>query len=283
MLTSNIIINLAPTGMVADKNDNPHVPLSADEIVRDAGLCIAEGASIIHLHARNAEGLASADAELFADIIRSIRTACPDIVITATTSGRLWNEFEKRSAVLDLEGDAKPDMASLTLGSLNFSDSASINSPDMIQRLAAKMQEQGIKPELEIFDLGMVNYAKVLIRKGLLTPPYYFNILLGNIAGAQANLLHVATIVNNLPEGSIWCLAGIGAAQLPMNSLGLAMGYGVRVGLEDNLWLDPARTRLATNLELVKRVAALAKLLGRPPATPAQTREYLGLSPVPHL
>lgn len=279
MLTPNIIINLAPTGMVAGKNDNPHLPLSTDEIVQDACLCIAEGASIIHLHARDAEGLASADAEPFADIIRNIRTAYPDIVITATTSGRLWHEFEKRSAVLDLEGDAKPDMASLTLGSLNFSGRASINSPDMIQRLAAKMLERGIKPELEIFDLGMVNYAKVLIKKGLLTPPYYFNILLGNVASAQASLLHVAAIVNDLPEQSVWCLGGIGAAQLPMNSLGLAMGYGVRVGLEDNLWLDVARTRIASNLELVQRVAALAKLLGRPPATPAQTREYLGLPP----
>ncbi|HEY8034398.1 MAG TPA: 3-keto-5-aminohexanoate cleavage protein [Methylobacter sp.] len=280
MLTPNIIINLAPTGMVPSKNDNPFLPLSVDEIVRDAGLCIAEGASIIHIHARDPAGVATADAELFADIIRNIRYTCPDIVITVTTSGRLWHEFEKRSAVLDLEGDAKPDMASLTLGSLNFSGSASINSPDMIERLASKMQERGIKPELEVFDLGMVNYAKVLIKKGLLSPPYYFNILLGNMASAQASLLHVAAIVNDLPEGSVWCLAGIGAAQLPMNTLGLAMGYGVRVGLEDNLWLDAARTRTATNLELVERVATLAKFLGRPPATPAQTRQYLGLSPI---
>ena len=280
MLTQNIIINLAPTGMVSGKNDNPFLPLSVDEIVRDVGLCVAEGASIIHVHARDPAGVATADVELFAGMIRNIRIACPDIVITATTSGRLWHEFEKRSAVLDLEGDAKPDMASLTLGSLNFSGSASINSPDMIERLAARMQERGIKPELEVFDLGMVNYAKVLIKKRLLSPPYYFNILLGNMASAQASLLHVAAIVNDLPEGSVWCLAGIGAAQLPMNALGLAMAYGVRVGLEDNLWFDAARTRVATNLELVERVAALAKLLGRPPATPAQTRQYLGLSPV---
>ncbi|TAN47416.1 MAG: hypothetical protein EPN21_17635 [Methylococcaceae bacterium] len=113
----------------------------------------------------------------------------------------------------------------------------------------------------------------------LLTPPYYFNILLGNIASAQASLLHVAAIVNDLPPDSVWCLGGIGAAQLPMNSLGLAMGHGVRVGLEDNLWWDEARTRLASNLELVQRVAALAKLLGKPPATPVQTRQYLGLLP----
>lgn len=283
MLTPNIIINLAPTGMVPSKNDNPLLPLSVDEIVRDASLCIAAGASIIHVHARDTAGLATADTELFADIIRNIRTVCPDIVITATTSGRLWHEFEKRSAVLDLEDEAKPDMASLTLGSLNFSGSVSINNPDMIERLANKMQERGIKPELEVFDLGMVNYAKILIKKGLLLPPYYFNIILGNRASAQATLLHVAAIVNDLPEESVWCLAGIGAAQLPMNSLGLTMGYGVRVGLEDNLWLDTARIRIASNLELVERVAALAKLLGRPPATPVQTRQYLGLLPKPFI
>jgi 3-keto-5-aminohexanoate cleavage enzyme len=282
MLTPDIIINLAPTGMVSSKSDNPHLPLSVDEIVRDAGLCIAKGASIIHLHARDisGNGNATADKELFADIIRGIRRLCPDIVLTATTSGRLWHEFEKRSAVLDLEGDAKPDMASLTLGSMNFSGSASINSPDTIQRLAAKMRERGIKPELEVFDLGMVNYAKVLIKKGLLSPPYYFNIILGNMASAQATLLHAAAIVNDLPEQSVWCLGGIGVAQLAMNNLGLTMGHGVRVGLEDNLWFDAARTRVASNLELVERVAALATLLGQTPATPAKTREYLGLPAV---
>ncbi|TAN50230.1 MAG: 3-keto-5-aminohexanoate cleavage protein, partial [Methylococcaceae bacterium] len=171
-MTSSAIINLAPTGMVPGKNDNPHLPVSVDEIVRDAGLCIAEGASIIHVHARDAAGLASADAGLFADIIRNIRRAWPETVITATTSGRVWQEFEQRAAVLALEGNAKPDMASLTLSSLNFSGSAGVNSPDTIQRLAAAMQERGIKPELEVFDLGMVNYAKVLIKKGLLTLRY---------------------------------------------------------------------------------------------------------------
>jgi uncharacterized protein (DUF849 family) len=267
--------------MVSTKADNSFVPITVDEVVRDVGLCIAEGASIIHLHARDAAGRATPDPEVFAGIIRKIRSLCPDIIITATTSGRIWHEYEKRSAVLDLDGDAKPDMASLTLGSLNFAEGVSANSPAMIQRLAARMQERGIKPELEVFDLGMVNYAKVLIKKGLISPPFYFNILLGNIASAQSSLLHMAAVVNDLPAQSVWCLAGIGGAQLPMNAIGLAMGHGIRVGLEDNLWLDAARAHPASNVELVKRASALARLLGRPPSTPAETRHLLGLPPPP--
>lgn len=279
MLTTKTIINLAPTGIVPTKADNSFVPITVDEVVRDVGLCIAEGASIIHLHARDAAGQATADPKVFAEIIRQIRSLCPDIVITATTSGRIWHEYEKRSAVLDLDGDAKPDMASLTLGSLNFAEGVGVNSPAMIQRLAARMQEREIKPELEVFDLGMVNYAKVLIKKGLISPPFYFNILLGNIASAQSSLLHMAAVVSDLPAESVWCLAGIGRAQLPMNAIGLAMGHGIRVGLEDNLWLDAARAHPASNVELVKRVSALAKLLGRPPSTPVETRYLLGLPP----
>ena len=273
----NTIINLAPTGMVSTKGDNSSIPLSIDEIVSDVRLCVAEGASIIHLHARDEMGQATADQKVFEKLITRIRSACPGIIVTATTSGRVWAEYEKRSAVLDLDGEAKPDMASLTLGSLNFSHSVSVNSPDMIQRLAARMRERDIKPELEVFDLGMVNFAKFLIKKGYISPPFYFNILLGNIASAQASLLHVAAIVNDLPPESLWCLAGIGGAQLPMNAIGLAMGHGVRVGLEDNLWLDAERAHPASNVELVKRVSALARLMNRPPTTPAQTRQLLDL------
>ena len=172
-----------------------------------------------------------------------------------------------------------PDMASLTLGSLNFSAEASISSPSAVTRLATIMQERGIRPELEVFDLGMVNFARVLIDKGLIEPPFYFNILLGNVASAQASLLHLGTLVADLPPQSIWSVAGIGRHQSVASALGIAVGHGVRTGLEDNLWLDEARTTLATNLQLVQRVAAQAAALGRPLASPAEVRQRLGLAP----
>jgi uncharacterized protein (DUF849 family) len=139
------------------------------------------------------------------------------------------------------------------------------------------MRDNGIKPELEIFDLGMVNFAHYLIRKELIDPPYYFTILLGNIAAAQAKLLHLGVIVSELPQDSIFCVAGIGNAQLDMNVLGIVMGNGVRVGLEDNIWFDHARTVPATNSSLVERVVRIAESIGRKIATPREVREYLRL------
>ena len=152
-----------------------------------------------------------------------------------------------------------------------------MNSPATIMRLAEIMQNKGIRPELEVFDLGMINFAKILIDKGLITAPYYFNILLGNPATAQATMLHLATMVNELPAGSIWAVAGIGRFQTVANALGVVLGDGVRVGLEDNLWWDQERTQLATNAQLVARVTAQAQALGRPIATAREVRERLNL------
>jgi uncharacterized protein (DUF849 family) len=245
--------------------------------VKDVLQCGRLGASMVHIHARNADGLPTYRPEIFRDIITAIRRENRDIIVAATTSGRTYNEYEKRSAVLELTGEAKPDMASLTLSSVNFNKVASVNSPDMIVALAKKMQENGIKPELEVFDLGMINFANYLITKGLLTPPYYFNILLGNIAAAQAKLLHIGLLVSELPPESIWSVAGIGDSQCRMNAIGIIAGDGVRVGLEDNIWFDEKRTQLATNTALVERIATMAQVLGREFASPAEVRKMLNL------
>ncbi len=274
----DLIINLAPTGMVPMRSQSPHVPLTPDEIVADVTRCAAHGVAMAHLHAREADGNASADPKIFAEIISRVRAAVPDMVIISTTSGRQEGSLEKRAASLYLEGAAKPDMASLTLGSMNFATSASMNSPQTITSLAKIMQERGIKPELEVFDLGMVNFAKILIDKGILQPPFYFNILIGNPGTAQANLLHLGSIVADLPPQSIWSVAGLGRFQTRANGLGVVLGDGVRVGLEDNLWLDDARSQLASNLDLVLRVRAQASALGRQIATRAQVRQRLGLA-----
>lgn len=272
-----LILNFTPTGMLPTKEQTPHVPTSPAEISRDVNACVDLGASMIHLHARDDAGQPTYCKEVFSDIIGRIRMHHPDLVLIASTSGRTYSEFGQRADVLDLEGSLRPDMGSLTLSSINFNKVASINSPDMIMRLAERMQERGIKPELEVFDLGMVNYAHYLIKKGLLTPPYYFNIILGNIAAAQAKLLHLGLIVSELPPDSIWSVGAVGDAQVTMNAVGVACADGVRVGIEDNIYLDEDRTVLATNADLVGRIRRIADGLGRPLASPAETRTRLGL------
>jgi 3-keto-5-aminohexanoate cleavage enzyme len=275
-----LILNLAPTGLVPTRQQSPHIPLSPAEIVADVARCVALGVSMVHLHARNPDGSASDDPALFAEIIEPIRANHPELVIISTTSGRRNPDVARRGATLALKGDAKPDMASLTLGSMNFATEASQNAPATIIRLAELMAENGIRPELEVFDLGMINYAKILIDKGLIQPPYYFNLLLGNPGTAQATLLHLATLISDLPPQSVWSLAGIGRFQTRANALGVVMGDGVRVGLEDNLWFDEERTILATNAQLVERVVAQASALGRPIASAQQVRQRLGLEAV---
>ena len=234
--------------------------------------------NMVHVHAREPEtGLPTYKKEVYAEIIQGIREKNKDLVISVSTSGRDFFEFEKRSEVLDLEGALKPDFGSLTLSSLNFNKQASVNSPEMIQALARKMMEKGIRPELEVFDLGMVNYAKYLMKKGWVKPPYYFNLILGNIACAQANLLSLGLMINELPEGAIWSVGGVGDSQLRMNAMAIVAGGGVRVGLEDNIWYDENRTRLASNRDLVERVLEIAKAMGRRPSAPRVTRERLGV------
>lgn len=178
--------------------------------------------------------------------------------------------------VLALPSDLRPDMASLTLSSLNFATGASVNKPDEIRALTEKMQKSKVRPELEIFDLGMIAFAHKLIEEGLLAPPYFFNIILGNVAGAQLNLVSVAALLADLPEDSVVSLGGIGKIQRPAHLLALCCADGVRTGLEDNLWMSKNR-EAAKNEDLVRRIVDLAELSERPPENTLRTRERLGL------
>jgi len=280
MKKKDLIINFAPTGMIPEKKMSPHVPVSVSEIIEEAHQAVEIGITMIHIHARDEHtGLPTFRKEIYARIIEGIRSFSPELIICVSLSGRTFKDFHQRAEVLELTGNLKPDMGSLTLSSLNFNKIESVNAPDMINDLAVEMNRKNIMPELEAFDAGMINYAKYLIRKGLLTPPYYFNLLLGNIACAQADLLHAGVMINDLPEKSIWSLAGIGNDQLKMNSIAIASGGGVRVGLEDNIWYDNKRTRLATNSDLLKRVHVIAEANEREVMKPAQLRKLLMLEP----
>jgi 3-keto-5-aminohexanoate cleavage enzyme len=272
------IINFTPTGIIPTKEMTPFVPVSAREIVEDVLQAADIGITMVHLHARNpGTGRPTSSAEVYARIIDGIRKYRKDLVICVSLTGRNVNEFEKRAEPLTLDGELKADMGSLTLSSVNFNKQASINSPDMIRTLINEMNNRNIMPELEAFDSGMINYARYLGQKGLLRPPYYFNLIFGNIACAQADLLHAGVMIRDLPPDSYWSMGGIGNYQITMNSIAIAAGGGVRVGLEDNIWFDPKRIKLASNSDLIRRVHSIIGANEREVMKPEELRKLLKL------
>lgn len=272
-----IIINLTPTGMIPTKEMTPHVPIEPKEVIEDVLSCAEVGVTMVHLHARDKTGAPTWDPEIYAEMLEGIRKYRPDLILGISLSGRNFQEFEKRSAGLFLTGDAKPDTGSLTTSSLNFNKQASVSSPEMVQALAQTMLEKGILPEVEIFDSGMVNYMKYLIKKDLLRPPYYANLLFGNIACAQATMLEVGVVVNALPDNTYCGFAGVGDNQLPMNIAGMIFGDGARIGLEDNIWFDKERTKLATNKMLVQRIKGISEAMGFGVMKPVDLRKKLNM------
>lgn len=272
------IINFTPTGMIPTKEITPYVPIAPDEIVDEVLQANEYGISMVHLHARDTKTeLPTYKAAVYAQIIEGIRKYAPRLILCVSLSGRNFNKFEQRSEPLQLDGDLKPDMGSLTLSSLNFNKQASINEPKMIMDLTLELKTRNIKPELEVFDVGMINYASYLIQKKAIEPPFYFNLILGNVACAQADTLHAGILLRDLPEDSLWSMGGIGNFQMPMNSLAIAIGGGVRVGLEDNIWFDRKRTKLARNIDFIKRIHVISEANDRPIMPPEELRQLLNL------
>lgn len=273
-----LIVNFCPTGMIPTKAMTPHVPITPDEVIEDACRALELGVAIVHLHAREVDGSPTYRGEIYEKMILGIRGHFSDAIVCVSCSGRNFPEFEQRSEVLELTGAAQPDLASLTLSSLDFPTGTSQNAPDMVLGLGEKMVAQGIKPELECFDFGMINAANMLIGKGLLgEPPYYFNLLLGSRYSVPATARHLSNMLEDLPPDSMWSAAGIGLFQLPMNVLAIAMGGHCRVGLEDNIYHGFDRGVLATNEGLVERVAHISETFGRPLASSTKARSLLGL------
>lgn len=254
-----VIINFCPTGMIPTKAMTPFVPVTPQEIIEQTQEAFETGITIAHLHARDQQEVPTWDPEVYREIFEGVRKHCPGLIICGSCSGRNFPEFEKRSAVIEL----KPDMCSLTLSSLNFVDKASLNAPDIIQRLAQKMKDFGVNPELECFDLGMINYGHYLLKKGWVGGPYYWNLIFGNIAGFQATIRQIGMAVSEIPDSHFVSLGALGAQQLPTHTLAVAMGYGVRVGLEDNIWWDSGRSKKASNIDLIKRIHNLLEIQGK--------------------
>ena len=266
MRMEHLVINFTPTGMIPQKGRVPSVPIGAEEIVEQVHAAWELGITMVHVHARKADGTPSSEAADYAPILEGIRRHCPDLVICASLSGRSVSDPAARAEVLSL----KPDMGSLTLSSLNFVQQASINSPDTVRDLAYRMLESGSKPELEVFDPGMVNYLGYLIRKGLVQAPFYVNLIVGNIAGSQLTPAHLTALVSDLPAGAHIALGGIGAQQLDAHLVALGLGWGIRVGLEDNVYWDRGATRITENLALLNRIHGLAELAQRPIMPPSE-------------
>lgn len=273
-----LIVNAALTGIGPQRDRVPHVPLTTSEIADDAARCFGAGASVVHLHVRDPAGGHAWRREAYAELITEVRRRCPGVIVCATTSGRVVADLDARADVLRLEGSARPDMASLTLGSLNFGSGPSINDLPTIEALARRMADAGVRPELEVFDLGMAHLAHRLVARGLIDPPLYANLMLGFHNGAPADARALVSLVEALPAETTWATGGFGAHQRAVNALAVAMGGHVRTGLEDNPYLDEVARTPATNLELVERAADQAHAVGRRLASPAEARALLGLA-----
>ena len=273
-----LLINVCLTGMIPTKEMTKYVPISPEEISEQAILAYDAGARLVHVHARDKNGKPTWKGEIYEKIVTSIKRERPKMICCVSTPGRDWPELEKRSEALMITGKGKPDMASLTLGSLNFPSGPSINSIEIVSQLAEIMNEKNIIPELEVFDSGMISLAKVLETKGIIKGKKYFNLLLGSLNSIPASVKDLDYLVSKLPQNSTWAGAGIGQFQLPMNVASIVMGGHVRVGIEDNIFYDYKKNKLASNVELVERLTRVAYEIFRPIATPEEAHRLIGLS-----
>jgi len=266
-----LIITAALTGAEVTRAQQPALPISPDEIAQAAHECAKAGACIVHVHARHADGSATQDQEIYRQIIAAIQKRC-NVIVQVSTGGAVGMTASERLAPVSL----RPEMATLSMGSVNFGDDVFMNHPADMASFLQAMQAQGVKPELEIFDTGMLSTASRWLKKGLLKGPQHFDFVLGipgGMAGTPAALLY---LVSQLPAESTWTVAGIGAAQLPLGTLAIELGGHVRVGFEDNIYYH--KGELATsNAQLVARMARISLELGRALATPDEARVMLGM------
>ena len=266
-----VIITVATTGSWPKKEITPHVPYTPEEIADDAVRCWEAGASIVHLHMRDQNGVGIASVELFEETQERIRSRS-DIVLNMTTAGdRKASEEQRYAAAAKL----KPEMASLDCGSTNIGDRVFINSRPFLEKLAKVQLDNGIKPEIEVFDAGMVYNALSLIKQGLITQPAHYQFCMGVQGGIAATVDNLVFLKNLLPQDATWGAFGISKWHLPIMLAAIAMGGHVRVGLEDNIYYS--KGVLATNLALVERAVRLIREGGREVATPDDTRKILGL------
>lgn len=276
-MTSPCIITVAITGAIPKKADNPAVPVTPAEQIESTHQAYDAGATIAHIHVRDANEASSSDPELFAEVQEGIRKHCPGMIVQFSTGGR-GRDQAQRGAMLYL----RPDMASLATGSVNFPTAIYENPPDFVEGLATTMLEHGVKPEIEVFDTAMLYTAARMVETGLIEAPAHVQFVMGipNALPARRRLLDfLVSELNDVMPGATWTAAGIGRYQYQVNQWCLEMGGHCRTGLEDNIKYD--RDRLAaSNAELVQKVADACGDYGRHVATPAEARRLLSLAAV---
>lgn len=267
-----LIITVAICGAEAGKLDNPALPVTPEEIAQEAYKSYLAGASVVHLHVRDQQGNPSQDVGNFRYAMESIRQKC-DMIIQISTGGAIGASPEERVAPLEL----MPEMASLTCGTVNFGEGVFWNPPNLIAHFARRMKELGVRPEIEVFEAGMIQNALNLVKKGLLDSPLHFDFVMGVPGGITGYLRDLIYLSETVPPGSTWTVAGIGRFELSLAVAAIILGGHVRVGFEDNIYY--CKDVLAeSNAQLVERVKRIALELGREIATPAEARRILHIS-----
>lgn len=273
-MSNKVIITAAISGAEVTQAMNPHVPYTVEQYIRETRQSVEAGASIIHLHARYDDGTPTQDKARFAVLINAIQEACPQAIIQPSTGGATGMSATERLQPTELN----PEMATLDCGTMNFGgDEIFVNTENMIIEFAARMNERKIKPELECFDKSHIDMAMRLVRKGFITGPLHFDLVMGvngGIAGTPRDLVFMA---GSLPAGATFTVAGVGRCQLDMNVLAMTLGGHVRVGLEDNLMLS--RGVQGNNADFVRRIVRIAKEMNLEIANPEEAREILSLPP----
>lgn len=266
-----LIVTAAIIGAELSRKDTPFLPLTPEEIAEEARRAFEAGASIIHIHARDHKGEPTQDREAYREIIELIKGRCNPI-IQVSTGGAVGMSAEERLQPVELQ----PEMASLTTGTVNFGDDVFSNPRKLLVRFARTMKEKGVKPEIEVFDAGMIANALWLVKKELLFHPLHFDFVLGVPGGLPASVKNLLHLVESIPPGSTWSVAGIGRDQLPMAAAAIVLGGHARVGLEDNIFFRKGELAQG-NVPLVERVVRVARELDREIASPADARAILGL------
>ena len=274
---SKLIITAALCGAGTTKKQTPHVPITPEEIAADAVACAKAGASVIHFHVRDENGANTMDTDKFVEVIDRTREECDkagvDIIYNLTTSGSKFSE-DLRVAHLPV---LKPEMCSYDPGTMNWANSyVFLNTPQFLEKLGKVSLELDIKPELEIFDGGMIGNVNYYLKNGFLKAPLHYQFVLGVPGGMPGNIDSLNYLLPKIQPESTWSITGIGRSHIPMMLAGLASGCdGLRVGVEDNIMFD--KTTLATNVQLVERAVKLGQLAGREIATAKEAREMLKL------
>ena len=271
-----LIISACICGAEVTKENNPAVPYTVEEVVREAKSAYDAGAALIHLHVRWDDGTPTQDKGRFQEMVDAIRKECPDVIIQPSTGGAVgMTDLERLQST---EITPTPEMATLDCGTCNFGgDDIFVNTDNTINNFGVIMQERGIKPECEVFDKGMIDLALKAAKKGHIQYPIHFDFVLG--VQMTATVRDLVIMATSIPADSTWTATGIGKNAWGIAAATIAMGGHVRVGFEDNVYMSKG-VLAKSNGEMVERVVQMAKLLNREVATPAEAREILGLAPL---